>query len=95
MLGRHSMTSSARANNVGGTASQSAFAVLRLIASSYFDRLALAEYYLQLAESELAASRRIAGQTIQEKPDAATHASASGLPPGIADGITKTSAVSL
>ena len=59
------------------------------------DRLALAEYYLQLAESELAASRRIAGQTIQEKPDAAIEASASSIPPVIADGITETSAISL
>jgi hypothetical protein len=59
------------------------------------DRLALAEYYLQLSEAELAASRRIAGQTIQEKPDAAIAASASNLPPVIADGITETSAISL
>src|SRR5262249_11609799 len=32
----HSMTSSARASNIGGTSSPSAFAVLRLIAISYF-----------------------------------------------------------
>src|ERR1700730_10287776 len=31
----HSMTSSARASNVGGTSSPSAFAVFRLITSSY------------------------------------------------------------
>src|SRR5262249_60384032 len=32
----HSITSSARASSVGGTSSPSAFAVLRLITSSYF-----------------------------------------------------------
>ena len=32
----HSITSSARASSVGGTSRPSAFAVLRLIASSYF-----------------------------------------------------------
>jgi hypothetical protein len=34
----YSITSSARASSVGGTFSQRAFAVLRLIASSYFGR---------------------------------------------------------